>query len=247
MRPFTIPAFPEVHAHIDLPDIAELLVQPMYRKIDADLFRATATSDQRAILDRAPLRNDRKYVSVECKVNLFHPVAVEARRDRPWHRDGHINLFEARPDTHHLLLSPCEVLTEFNTVERELQVADEMDARGLLEITNDGTHGFVGRKMPPNRFVTFRDHLHRPTDSRSSHHQLRYLYRIVETDHYPSTPAQNVPVVRQMLLQPDSDNHRLSRLNLERRRGSLVLHLPDDPYGDVINPTPREAAATAQV
>jgi hypothetical protein len=32
MRTFTIPGFPDVHPRIELPDIAELLVQPMHYK-----------------------------------------------------------------------------------------------------------------------------------------------------------------------------------------------------------------------
>lgn len=253
MRPFVIPGFPDVHPQIELPNIAELLVQPMVYKMDADLFRQRATSDQKAILDRAPLTNDRKYVSVAVKVNLFYPSTaygadgVYAGHERGWHRDGHVDLFRERTDVHHLLLSECEVLTEFNTIRSVIDAPDDMTVNSWLAQVNAGAYPLAARKMPANAFVTFTDHLHRPIDPRATHHQFRYSFRIIESDENQPLPWPGCVQQAQQLLPHHTEDHHQYRINIERRHGArkVVLHLPDDPYADIASATSAATVETA--
>ena len=242
MKTMHIPGFPEATDPVELPDIAELLVQPMVYKMDADEFRRRGTELQRWLLDRVPLTNRRRYVSVSVKVNLFYPGSAvesgEIRRERPWHRDGNMDLFKINPDVHHLLLTPCEVLTEFNTQPFQLQVPETFSVPQLMQVINNGRIKPQGRRMPANCLVTFGDHLHRPIDTRATHHQFRYSFRVVESDDTAPMAYPKCLQGAQHVLPHHTEDHAAYRINVERARegGRIVLHLPDDPYRDFLVP-----------
>jgi hypothetical protein len=242
MHKFVIPGFPDSGPEIDLPDIAEMLVQPMYWKIDAQELRKRGTDFQKRLLDLAPLSHQRKNVNVSIKVNLFYPgrgfddAGGFLGRDRLWHRDGHMDLYKARGDIHHLLLSHCQVLTEFNTLTSVIETEESMGVLEMLDRVNSEGFPVDGRSILPNRFVTFTDHLHRPIDTRATHHQFRYSYRIIESDENPATDWPRCLQLSQALLPHDTDDHRAYRKNIGRGCGFVLLHLPDDTHAELYAP-----------
>lgn len=191
MRDYKIKGFPEVHPEVfEFPNVAELLMQPTWVRADAETVLKHGSELQKYILDRTPLKNDRKYVHFSHTVTMLYPGVFNVPNkywhgtDGEWHRDGSPNIYNTTPDRCHVMQSDCEVLTEFNEEELTLSLPASWGQEELVIMinSNPAAVGVKARKMPPNQFVSFTDHLHRVVDA--THHQFRYFVRVIESNNY---------------------------------------------------------------
>jgi hypothetical protein len=180
-----IPGFPaEVSGPVELPDIGELLMAPAFQGILADDYRKHATQFQRCILDRLPLKHDKKYVVVRSGVWLLSPgMRSHVNREGNWHIDSHNEHDYLEPEQRvYILSSPCSALTEFNLNPLEIEIpSDETRTRLCARLCADEMkYGVIGRPIEPCRVYTFTNHLHRAVDPKRV--EFRYFLRVRETD-----------------------------------------------------------------
>jgi hypothetical protein len=183
---FKILGFPtEISEVIIPPTDAELLLSPTFSLADADDFYKHATPFQRKLFDNIPLRNKHAYITVIAQMQLLTPNSrsvpnqvVNGEKDE-WHRDGNSNI-TAKADNTHLYLTDCSALTEFNTEEKVLQLDDNLSYVDFCKMLNEKDLGLKPRKAPPNRIVTFGNHLHRTVKPANT--EFRYMFRVCESD-----------------------------------------------------------------
>jgi hypothetical protein len=188
MSEFVIPGFPtEVSEHIDMPDIAELLMYPAFQGILAEDFMKHATEFQKFLFNKIPLRHDTKHVTVRSCVNILEPSFrshVGSGRNAGWHIDG-INDFDFREPSERvfILSSDCKALTEFNVNPIKVTDSPDHEKRGQFfnRLNNNlESFGVVGKTIEPNRIYTFENHLHRAVDP--TRIEFRYFLRVRETN-----------------------------------------------------------------
>lgn len=184
---FQIPAFPEVGAAlIDFPDMAELLMMPMFRRASRASFERTAAPFQLSLFQACPLRGGFKHEYVDCSVQLLHPK-VSALGSRggeqimDWHLDG-INYPSDRPSVFHAVCTPCTATTEFNATGAALELPSGANINHINPLVNAQAEalGFVGQRMPPGRVVTWSTHVHRATSPQRP--EFRFFFRVTESD-----------------------------------------------------------------
>jgi len=185
-----IPGFPSsVGISLGLPDIGELLMYPHFQGIGAEDFRKYATQYQKYLLDCLPLRNDRKNVLIRSGTWLLEPgTRSHVTGAGDWHVDGVTDHDHIQPlERVHLLSSPCQALTQFNTTPLEID-SDPNETRVQFSSRvrrNADAFGVVAQAIEPCRIYTFENHLHRAVEPERI--ELRYLLRVRETDVQPFT------------------------------------------------------------
>ncbi|MDP5273694.1 hypothetical protein [Chengkuizengella axinellae] len=191
---FYIPGFPtEVSETIEFPDIAEMLLHPMFRVATPETLRKYGTEFQKELLDKTPLKNNTKHVTIWSVVNVIdngQRVMTNydpKRSNSEWHIDGceiddafdHIYPIE----TCHLLLSYTTALTQFN--KNKINFTGEVEKYNISEF-----HQYLNRinlnelitpqSIEPNKIYTFSNHLHRAVPPNRI--EFRYTWRVRETN-----------------------------------------------------------------
>lgn len=200
---YSINGFPEISEAVEMPSIGELLVAPMLSFATPEEVRQYGSAYIRDLFDKAPLKNDRKYVFVNSVIQFLTPnvrtIANQAKEGgNNWHMDA-FSLSAERPDRYHILFSECTALTEFNTVPFTLDMEDTDSPIVVNNYINENEDALpmVGKKVPPCTFASFTTHLHRRTTPQCN--EFRYWLRIFETDTYPEqrkgTPYRNTSFV----------------------------------------------------
>lgn len=200
MAKIQIEGFPaEVSEQIEMPDIAELLLYPMFKRADIDLFRKHATDFQKKLLDMTPLRNNTKYATVLSTVTIMDSSKRVVTRGnleddkREWHLDGQgerDDLWETR-ETLHLLLGHTTDTTEFNIKPMEFDVPSHWDRADFKRYINSEQvyRTLVPQKMELGKIHTFTNrHIHRAVPT--SGIQFRYTFRVRES--YRNEPRISV-------------------------------------------------------
>jgi hypothetical protein len=182
-----LPGFPtEVSPVIEMPDIAELLLMPMFNNINADDFYKYGTDFQRKLFDMTPFKGDMKYVSIKSHVQFVYPgVGTTGNKlDMGILNEWHIDFSRTKdheknpPETWHILASPATCLTEFNTAAGTYEIEDHKQTRLWLN-TEGEAHHLVPKMIEPCRLYTFTNHAHRATNALVP--EFRYFYRVQET------------------------------------------------------------------
>ncbi len=222
-----LPGMPNASDRIEMPDIAELLVSPAFQDIDADSFIKQASSCQREIFWRTPLKHDKKYVTVRVGVWLLQPrMRSHVLGEGNWHIDGSDNTGtddeHIRPlQTVHILASRCSGLTEFSSVEMEVPTAGVETRNGFINRLRNS--GIVNKLQPASieaeRFYTFDRHIHRIKEPQRM--EFRFFLRVVERDVAPKNlgPLQTV-LVRDLRRQ-------MSIPNVIYDADTVAIHLPE--------------------
>lgn len=195
MDKFIIPGFPEqVSEVIETPDIAELLMYPMFYAAHAETVMKHGTEWQKKILDKLPLKNNSRYVTVLALPSIMRPgmraMTTLSERENPdyeWHIDGneersHEHLFPT--DTCHLFLAHTSNPTEFNVNPIEIRHRDVF-MKNRIDfcthfVTNIDKYKPEARKAELNKIYTFSNHLHRSMIPDKI--EFRYTIRVRETD-----------------------------------------------------------------
>jgi hypothetical protein len=189
----TIKGFPtEISEHIELPDIAELLCYPFFFDNHIEDVMSHGSAFQKYLIDKTPLRNDKRYVSCRFEVKFIYPrarsVTGYGRPDKDgevfeWHIDSDEdqNLYAEDNDRVHLLTSANSCMTDFNRDQFTIDF-DGTKSYGEFDnyLRNNCKDLIVPQTIEPNRIVTFTNHLHRAKES--SEFELRFVFRLVETN-----------------------------------------------------------------
>ncbi|WP_336784175.1 hypothetical protein [Paenibacillus illinoisensis] len=179
--------FPLVHdIALDMPTVAELLSVPVYDRCSAEDFYRHGGEIARYFLDKAPIKNDMKYVNIWTSLQLLKPGVGTIKYKHNWHVDGSKVPFNAY-DRLFLVVSDCTATTEFNKDRIELFVDSEITHQEYDKYINDNADeiGIVGKRIPANQFVEFTaGHAHRATNPEKE--EFRFMFRICESDELPS-------------------------------------------------------------
>lgn len=180
-----MPGFPEqVGEYIDFPNDGELLQYPYFNWALAEEVREHGTEFQKSLLDRAPLRNNKKYVYVVNSFRYLYPGIFanlpEFGPRNEWHTDGLL-----ADNFVHIIMSDVSCRTEFNTTPFTLEVPEEELNNGYTWFLKEGMEkdkewGLSPRQVDGQRFVTFTNHVHRA--SIPSKYEFRFFFRVIETD-----------------------------------------------------------------
>lgn len=184
---FEIPGLPSVaDVAIEFPDMAELLMMPIFRRAEVEAFRRHAAEYQKGLLDACPARGGFKHTYVDCSVQLLHP-GVTSLGSRggddimDWHLDG-IRWPGDKPSVFHAVCTPCTATTEFNARPTSL----ELPAGADINHINRQVHaqasalGLEGQRMLPGRVLTWSNHVHRATPPQRP--EFRFFFRLTESD-----------------------------------------------------------------
>lgn len=222
------PGFPdEIGEELKLPDIAELLVMPMFNNISAEDLRKHGTDFQRYLLDKTPLRNTTKYIAVKSFVQFLYPgigacdIKIDPKYQDEWHID-----YDPRGNEFywHILTSECTSRTEFQINPITVMTDGK---RAVRQVLNEDAEklGLKGKRIPPNRITTFTNHIHRPTPPKKP--EFRFFWRVQETDYL--TP---LPVERARMMTGDEFNGMTVHLNgeniknLEHKKDGIMIYYP---------------------
>lgn len=234
---FILPGFPkEVTDKIEMPDIGELLCYPMFKTAEAGSYRKYCTEFQRYLLDRIPLKHDKKYVTVFSAVQLVYPGCrpiTHHGSPKPineWHIDAlGEHDYQVPSERVHLLISHAEALTEFNAEEMDFQhISDDMPRSEFVAIWRNHVtrlgDRFKSEFIERDRIYTFQNHMHRPTAPRRL--ELRYTLRVRETNrpdeevaHGPKSVVTMMDVMRLGAIPTD---------NVFNRDGKAGVIIPED-------------------
>lgn len=82
----------EISEHIELPTIAELLLYPMFFDVDIEDVYKYGTDFHRYLIDKTPLRNNKRHISVLSEVRFMGPNLRSCTKNIPdpvreWHID----------------------------------------------------------------------------------------------------------------------------------------------------------------
>jgi hypothetical protein len=174
--------------YIPMPNIAELMFMPFFNRYEADSFRNKCCDFQRELLDKTPLRHDKKHVIVDSYAVFVTPdtcfVGTRSGLGQlyEWHMDGFIKLNDPTPTYFHIIQTESTCPTIFNG--DPIQVPLPPDC-GIGRINSEATlHGsqWIKKEVPveANRFVTFDKHLHRSSQAKEK--TIRYFFRVTESD-----------------------------------------------------------------
>lgn len=195
MHEITMPGFPAaVSEVIDVPDMAELLMYPMFTNAHADTVWKNGCEFQKYLLSKVPLKYNRKNVTVYSSVHVVSPHmrpittfnAKHNTRGMEWHIDGYEKFMHDHFEPHetiYLLLSNASKPTEFNT--KELHITDPavlaMNRIQYSEYMNKNADKFIsGAPIKNNVLYEFSNHLHRAV--MPDRPEFRYTFRVRETD-----------------------------------------------------------------
>lgn len=228
----------EIGPYIELPDMAELLCQPVFFDIPLEEAYKYATPLQKKIFDSAPLRGDRKYTTVLSEVKMLSPelrccTGFSKTYQHDPHAEWHIDSIEVgfggdmkdqfvETDIVHLFSSQVSGMTEF--LKQPIEI-EELNTDSRYEELHPLLLGkyrdeIIPEKMPANQMVTFTNHLHRATPQTGV--EFRYMVRIVETDRErpPSHKFYNPNYITTVM----DKNEKL--YNIGQERDKIVLYLP---------------------
>lgn len=189
---WVIPGFPRaVTTEIEVPNMAELLMYPMFAVAEAETVRKYGTEFQRMLLDKLPLKNNRKHVTVYSSVHIvskhMRPITTfsqKSERGVEWHVDGyekythdHYEPYE----TVYLLLSGASCPTDFNTAPMFIPKDSEVGRMNRIEFNNYIKHRIEHyQPIENNRIYEFSNHIHRAVMPDGP--EFRYTFRVRETD-----------------------------------------------------------------
>jgi hypothetical protein len=236
---FITPGFPEeVSEKIETPDIAELLMHPMFMVAEADTVWKYGSEFQKELLRKTPIKNNRKHVTVLSSVHLVHPemrTMTTSRsdndNDREWHVDGfyydgskeHIEPIE----TVHLFIAHTTALTEFAAHPLKIKgdIANKLDRMEFSKYLGDHHEelNIVPKSIEPCRIYTFSNHIHRAVPPKKI--ELRYSWRVRETD------RDDIPPVRHQILTSNTyhDSRTQKQMsNILQDFNSVTIFYPTD-------------------
>lgn len=192
-----LPGFPtEIGEEIEMPDMAELLSYPMFYNATPQQFLKDASLFQRKLFSLAPIKYDKKFITIYSSVHIQTPsqyraLTSEGYGHSGWHLDGDLegdcfDYLNEDPDRVYMIQTACQSSTEFTENPIHIDTGDDkvMDFAELSAwmYNKHDELGIKGKKILPNRFITFNArHYHRAVYPKSM--EFRYVMRIRETNY----------------------------------------------------------------
>lgn len=190
MQEIKFNGFPEkIGEHIDLPNIAELMLMPCFRWADIDDVYKYGTEFQRFLISKTPISNKNKYINIITQVQFLQPSLISlANRvveyERNWHFDGSAHDSNTNDQTH-LLINDVDARTEFNTSSININYKPIIGYSDYIELIRDINKlesQLTPKKMEPNKILTFTPfNIHRAP--KPSGAELRFMWRAYESNH----------------------------------------------------------------
>jgi hypothetical protein len=233
MSEIVLKGFPtEIGNEIELPDMAELLAYPSFFDVSADDFYKYGTEFQKYLLDKTPLKNDKKTVSVLCQVKYLSkdtrsctPVRAGWGGHYEWHIDNEADnshIYTVPRDRVHLMTSQTTSMTEFLADEVSIPLPLDTPYTEFKEYLHDFPYLLKGKPMPANRIVTFDNHMHRATPSQRI--EFKFMFRVVETDRERQPEPYSFEAQAKSLVYDGNRGDFID--NIERQKGKVVIYLP---------------------
>jgi hypothetical protein len=180
------------------------------------------------LLDKAPLRNNTRYITVKSFVQFLYPgigacdIKVHPSYQDEWHVDMDLG---DHPYAWHIITSACTSRTEFQVEPVEFHMNNILGLRSYL---NDNVKklGLRGRKIDAQKFCTFTNHIHRPTPPEKP--EFRYFFRVQETDYKEPEPLDRA-IQRSVEDRYNGSTvhfEGVQRRNLEHRSKGINIYYP---------------------
>jgi hypothetical protein len=230
---FTIPGFPkQVSDVIEMPNIAELLMYPMFQLATPECVRKYGTEFQKKLLEMTPLKGNQKYISILSYVSIIYPGLramtshTPSTRKTEWHIDGEIHRYQNPTETFHLLTSECTSMTEFNSYPIEMEIPPHMSYIEMINLLESNPKIFPVEpgRIEAGRIYTFENHLHQATPPKSV--EFRYTWRIHETDMDKYYLPGDEGLVNGILAY--DINHQSMITTIRRNQGELHIPIPSE-------------------
>jgi hypothetical protein len=195
MKTIILPAFVDkVSEPLEFPDIAELLVMPMFHKVSPEDLRKHGTDFQKKILDTVPLKNNTAHIAIYSIVQFLYPdvrangLLLGGQVENEWHVDRGQN----SNSTWHIIMNDCQSRTVFSKYSLEVEEDDYTNRNGkgfnrLLNVSDK--YPITPQMIEPNRVHSF-THLHVHKATTPSKPQFRFFFRVLETDYIPPQPIE---------------------------------------------------------
>lgn len=181
-RKAMIDGFPIVHSSIQIPDLAEYIKMPSFDKLDIELAYKHGGDVIKYLIDNAPLKFDKKYISVWSMVQALRVGDSSIRFRHEWHVDGNGCPFDG-DDRYFIIMNNCTARTEFNTNRIEHYIDEGMnhpEYDKYLESNADAI-GLVPKMVQAESYIEFNSNsVHRATSPKKD--EFRLLFRIGESD-----------------------------------------------------------------
>jgi hypothetical protein len=235
-----LPGFPtEIGEEIQVPNMGYLLTNPMFDMCPLEEFMKRASNYQKLLFSKAPLRRTKKNIIVTSRVQMlfpsYSPTLNRHGFTHEWHTDGASNVRDRYSpqfgDIFHLFMSDCTSRTEFatNELEIDLDSADFRDIQGFNKYFNAGNVDLKGKKAPAKRFVTFSNHLHRPTDPERP--EFRFFFHIIESDSMePFTDKKKIFPTQSSIFKATDTIPNVEHCE----NGNIEIFIPEGEYGRVL-------------
>jgi hypothetical protein len=218
-----------------LPTDTELILKPFLEYASMEYAYKVADSDIRYLLDRIPLKNNRKYVTVTTRVNFLQPNVIPVLRER-WHVDSD-HLREEEVDTIHLLLSEATSMTQF--LKDDFETGDGLNVHQKpweMEIfISNHLDKITPVSVQANHFVTFTGiHPHRCI--RSTKPEFRYMFRVIETDLAPPYPDEKAIRYSSLVYRdnPDISNITKEYIDFCKKDNNALKSIEKFPDGKIV-------------
>lgn len=197
---------------IELPNIFDLLHFPFCGVADfEDLYRF-GNEDLRSIMNKIPLKNNNKYVTVNMTTQLLTPNVTPAPRGN-WHFDT--NSFKSSEETTiHLLMSESTALTDFMEEDLTLdQFNESSDVCDVEIFLNQNLHLIKPKTAESNKILTFNGGSHFHSANKAKRDELRFMIRVMESN--TVQPVSMAEAITQMSFVYDDGISDYSTINRE--------------------------------
>lgn len=184
-RKILIESFPKTYPKIEMPTLAELIDFPVINKGSIDDAYKFGGDVVRYLIDNAPLKNDRKYVTIWTELRLLKKNTSSVKLMNTWHVDGGGAPFGGS-DRYFILMNDCTATTEFNENKIEHYIDEDMSHPDYDQYLNDNASrlGLSSKRVPVESFIEFSQfHVHRATFPDKD--EFRLLFRLCESNNLP--------------------------------------------------------------
>ena len=177
---------------IEVPDVAELLMEPFFFDASVEDVYEYGSDFQKGVLDSIPGlgKNGKNVISVQSQIKFLGPDFLSCTFTDGWHIDSQeasevpekFYPLDVETDIVHLLTNKTSSTTLFPSksffVEELSEDSTNKDLRDYFlrhpELLEDVS------SLPDNQIVTFTNHFHRA--SNPTKYEFRYVFRVTETD-----------------------------------------------------------------
>lgn len=225
MYKITFEGFPTLKMtdKIELPDMAELLMQPQLYRASLDDAYKYGGDFTRYLIEKAPLTHKRKHILVSSFIKHLNPFLGTVRAPT-WHTDAG---YHQDNITHILVANSSSIRTEF--LEKEITLETDVDLTKMCQsnyvyyLNEVFPHKMVGKEIDSDMYVTFSHrHPHKINLPQDSH--LRFFVNIIETDDILPSPKEQAFIAQSVSNYAHNESEYTSALEFSKD-GIIIRNL----------------------